>query len=141
MKKLALLAMVLGIAGVVGISAISAKADDGGTACHRTVFKTQLVHDACIGADGKKKSSQKDAKDAMKAFLTANKSKKPGLDCTSCHSKLAPDYPNKPDALDTFKALGGKLMADAGATAPTAPAAPKPAPPSPTTTPAPKQTK
>jgi hypothetical protein len=116
MKKLALLAMVLGIGGVVGVTALTASAgDDDGPACHRTEFKTQLVHDACIGADGKSKSSQKRAKAAMQAFLKDNKSKKPGLDCTTCHKKLAPEYPLKDDALKTFQDLGGKLLASSGA--------------------------
>ena len=110
MKKLALVSMILGIAGVLGISAV-ADAGGGDKPCFRTAFKTQLVHDACVGADGKTKGSQKAAKDAMKQFLKANKSKKPGLDCTTCHAKLAPEYPLKPDGLDTFKSLGGKLLA------------------------------
>jgi hypothetical protein len=134
MKKLGLLAMVLGIAGVVGISALSANAKDA--PCHRTVFKTELIKNACSGDKG----SQKAAKDAMKQFLKDNKSKKPGLDCTTCHAKLAPEYPLKPDALDTFKSLGGKLNADAG-TAPTAPTTPAPTPKPTTPAPTPKATK
>lgn len=115
MKKLALLAMVLGIGGVIGISSFATADDAKPTPCHRTEFKTQLVHDACIGADGKKASSQKDAKAAMKQFLKDNKSKKPGLDCTTCHVHLMPDYPLKDDALKTFTSLGGKLLAAAPA--------------------------
>ena len=120
MKKLALLAMVLGIVGVIGISALASADDAKPTPCHRTEFKTQLVHDACVGADGKSGGGQKAAKDAMKQFLKANKSKKPGLDCTTCHAKLAPEYPLKDDALKTFESLGGKLLA----AAPAAPAKP-----------------
>ncbi len=110
MKKLALLAMALGIGGVIGISSF-ASADDKPTPCHRTEFKTQLVHDACVGVDGKSGGGQKAAKDAMKQFLKENKSKKPGLDCKTCHEKLAPEYPLKDDALKTFESLGGKLLA------------------------------
>ena len=112
MKKLALLAMVLGIGGVIGISSF-ASADDKPAPCHRTEFKTQLIHDACLGADGKG-GSQKAAKDAMKQFLKDNKSKMAGLDCTTCHAKLAPEYPLKGDgseSLKTFEKLGGKLLA------------------------------
>jgi hypothetical protein len=105
MKKLALLGMVLGIGGVIGLSSL-ASADDKGAPCKRTTFKTELVKNACTGDGG----SQAKAKAAMKQFLKDNKSKKPGLDCNTCHSKLAPDYPLKPDALDTFKSLGGKLL-------------------------------
>ncbi|HTJ47085.1 MAG TPA: hypothetical protein VL463_33515 [Kofleriaceae bacterium] len=109
MKKLALFSMVFGIAGVIGISSL-ASAGDGDKPCFRKAFKTALVHDACVGADGKSGGGQKAAKDAMKQFLKDNKSKKPGLDCTTCHAKLAPEYPLKPDGLDTFKTLGGKLL-------------------------------
>lgn len=105
MKKLALLAMTLGIGAVIGFSSF-ASADDKPAPCKRTTFKTELVKNACTGANG----SQKAAKDAMKQFLKDNKSKKPGLDCKTCHEKLAPDYPLKTDALDTFKSLGGKLL-------------------------------
>lgn len=114
MKKLGLFAMVLGIFGVIGVSAMTSQAAD--PPCHRTAFKTQLVHDACTGDGG----SQAKAKAAMKQFLKDNKSKKPGLDCTTCHAKLAPEYPLKPDGLDTFKSLGGKLLDDKAA-APTPP--------------------
>ena len=103
MKKLALLGMVLGIGGVIGFSSIASAGD---APCKRTTFKTELVKNACTGDGG----SQAKAKAAMKQFLKDNKSKKPGLDCKTCHEKLAPDYPLKADALDTFKSLGGKLL-------------------------------
>jgi hypothetical protein len=106
MKKLALLAMVLGIGGVFAISSFATADDAKPTPCHRTEFKTQLVHDACTGDKG----SQATAKAAMKQFLKDNKSKKPGLDCTTCHVHLSPDYPLKDDALKTFESLGGKLI-------------------------------
>jgi hypothetical protein len=128
MKKLALLAMVLGIGGIVGVTTLTASAADD-PPCHRTEFKTQLVHDACIGADGKTASSQKRAKAAMQQFLKDNKSKKPGLDCTTCHKKLAPEYPLKDDALKTFQDLGGKLLASSGSGGTIPPIAPSPAKP------------
>lgn len=110
MKKLGLYAMVFGIAGVVGLVSFSgdALAKDGD--CHRTAFKTELVRDACTKDGG----GQKAAKDAMKAFLKDAKKQKPDLDCTSCHAKLAPEYPLKDSALDTFKSLGGKLISNPG---------------------------
>jgi hypothetical protein len=125
MKKLGLCTMVLGISGLMAFSGV-AFAKDGD--CKRTSFKTELVRDACTKDGG----GQKAAKDAMKAFLKAHKKDQAGLDCTSCHSKLAPDYPLKDDALKTFEKLGGKLIsnpggAGAGSAAPKAPVAP-PAP-------------
>src|SRR5262247_1165067 len=110
MKKLGLLAMVLGIGGVLGVAAMTASAGGDPKPCHRTEFKTELVKNACTGADGAQKGSQPAAKEAMKKFLKDKKAKKPGLDCASCHVHLTPDYPLKPDALDTFKSLGGKLL-------------------------------
>jgi hypothetical protein len=130
MKKLALLALVLGIGGVIGVTTLSARAgDDTGPPCHRTEFKTQLVHDACIGADGKSPSSQKRAKAAMQGFLKEAKKKDAKLDCTSCHKKLAPEYPLKDDALKTFESLGGKLLAAGGSAAAPPAAAPPATPP------------
>ena len=85
---------------------ISSRNDAKPAPCHRTEFKTQLVHDACTGDKG----SQAAAKAAMKQFLKENKSKKPGLDCTTCHAHLSPDYPLKDDAVKTFESLGGKLI-------------------------------
>jgi hypothetical protein len=117
MKKLGLCALIL--------TTFCGPAMAGDGDCKRTAFKTELVRDACVGKPGAP-GSQKAAKDAMKAFLKEHKKDKAGLDCTTCHSKLAPDYPLKPDALDTFKSLGGKLIsnpggAGAGSAAPTPP--------------------
>jgi hypothetical protein len=40
----------------------------------------------------------------MKAFMKEKKIKS----CNQCHSKLAPKYELKTDALDQFKKVGGK---------------------------------
>jgi len=101
-KKLGLLAMVLGIGGVIGVASFSNEAAAGGGDCHRTTFKTDLVKNAC------KKGGQKEAKAAMKHFLKEAKKKDATLDCKTCHKKLSPDYPLKPDALKKFHELGGK---------------------------------
>jgi len=103
MKKLGLCALALGIAGLMSLPAVAKDGD-----CKRTAFKTELVRDACT------KGGQKAAKDAMKAFLKEHKKDQAGLDCTSCHSKLAPEYPLKADALKTFEKLGGKLISNPG---------------------------
>jgi NAD-dependent SIR2 family protein deacetylase len=50
------------------------------------------------------KGGQKEAKEAMKAFMKEKKIKS----CNECHSKLAPKYELKTDALEKFQKLGGK---------------------------------
>jgi hypothetical protein len=74
----------------------------GGKPCKRTEFETEMVAKACAAG------GQEAAKTAMKKFVRESKSKDPKLECKSCHDKLAPDYPNKPDALEKFKELGGR---------------------------------
>jgi hypothetical protein len=109
MNKLLLLTAALGIAGALGfatITASSAQADDD--KCHHKELKTVLVHDACLGKDGKG-GSQTAAKDAMKAFMKAGKSKQSNLSCNTCHKKLAPDYPLTDNAYATFQKLGGEM--------------------------------
>lgn len=75
---------------------------NAGDACKRTTFDTELVKTACasggLGA----------AKDAMKKFVKETKSKHSGLECATCHSKMAPSYDLKPDGLVLFRKLGGK---------------------------------
>ena len=75
---------------------------DGAEPCARSKFETKLVADACA-AGGLAK-----AKDVMKKWVKDNKSKQSGLECASCHSKMAPSYDLKPDGLATFKKLGGQ---------------------------------
>ncbi|MBX3154554.1 MAG: hypothetical protein KF773_01045 [Deltaproteobacteria bacterium] len=71
-----------------------------GDACKRTDFNTELVRDAC------KAGGQEKAKEVMKAF---NKEK--GLkSCNDCHTKLAPTYELKPDGLEKYEKLGGKIV-------------------------------
>ncbi|HEU0030970.1 MAG TPA: hypothetical protein VFQ53_10060 [Kofleriaceae bacterium] len=60
--------------------------------------KTEMVKQACA------KGGQKAAKDAMKAWNKEKKIKS----CNQCHTKLAPNYELKKDALEQFKKLGGK---------------------------------
>ena len=105
MSKLGLIASVLSIAGALTFatftaSADDAKADDKPTtaACLHTEFKTELVKQACA------KGGQQEAKNAMKAFMKEKKIKS----CNQCHSKLAPKYDLKKDALEQFQKAGGK---------------------------------
>ena len=70
------------------------------TPCVTKDFKTELAKDACT------KGGQPAAKDAMKKFMKDAKIKS----CNQCHTKLAPKYELKKDALDQFKKAGGKLL-------------------------------
>jgi hypothetical protein len=102
MKKLGLLAFVLGIVGIVGTVTLSSPSVEAGAACKRTTFQTKLVGDAC------KAGGQAAAKKAMKGFLKKAKKTEAALECNSCHSALAPNYPLKTDGFQHFKTLGGK---------------------------------
>ncbi len=82
---------------VVGFIASSARAE---TPCVHKDFKTALVKAAC------EKGGQGAAKDAMKAFAKAKNIKS----CNQCHSKLAPSYDLKADAVEQFAKLGGALL-------------------------------
>lgn len=99
MSKLGLFATLTTIIGALAFATVtSSTADAEGTACLHTDFKTELVKQACT------KGGQKEAKDAMKAFMKEKKIKS----CNQCHSKLAPKYELKPDALEQFQKAGGK---------------------------------
>lgn len=90
------------LASVLVAVAIPREPAYGADPCKRTTFETRLVADACA-AGGLPR-----AKDAMKKWVKEVKSKQSGLDCATCHSKLAPSYDLKPDGLATFKKLGGQ---------------------------------
>jgi hypothetical protein len=99
MSKLGLFATLTSIIGALTFATLATPADAGGpAACVHADFKTELVKQAC------EKGGQKEAKDVMKAFMKEKKIKS----CNQCHSKLAPKYELKADALDQFKKLGGK---------------------------------
>jgi hypothetical protein len=98
MSKLGLFATVTFIVGTLALATFSSPASADGDACVRNDFKTELVKQAC------EKGGQKAAKDAMKAFMKEKKIKS----CNQCHTKLAPKYDLKPDALEQFQKLGGK---------------------------------
>lgn len=98
MTKLALLTSFAAVAALT-FSTMSATAGDPAP-CRHTNFKTELVKAAC------EKGGQAAAKQAMKAFNKEHKIKS----CNKCHSKLAPTYDLKPDGIEQFKKLGGKLL-------------------------------
>ncbi len=97
MAKLGILATITAIVGALTFAGMSAP-DAADAPCLRKDFKTELVKAACV------KGGQKAAKEAMKAF---NKDKKI-KSCNQCHTKLAPGYELKADAVEQFKKLGGK---------------------------------
>ncbi|NVB82901.1 MAG: hypothetical protein HOV81_31275 [Kofleriaceae bacterium] len=88
-------------AAVLATGAASFRSARAGEPCARTKFETKLVADACA-AGGLAK-----AKDVMKKWVKDNKSKQSGLECASCHSKMAPTYDLKPGGLETYRKLGG----------------------------------
>ena len=100
MSKLGLFATLTSVIAALAIATIApSTADaDGPAACVHTDFKTEMVKQACT------KGGQKEAKDVMKTFMKEKKVKS----CNQCHSKLAPKYELKPDALEQFQKLGGK---------------------------------
>jgi hypothetical protein len=58
------------------------------------------------------KGGQDEALKAMKEFV-AKKAPKPQkgqpiFTCNACHTSLAPNFERKPDAVEFYKALGGK---------------------------------
>lgn len=97
-RRIAILAgFLLCAAGVItlGLPVRQTLAD---SPCVTTNFTTEMYKAACA------RGGQKAARDAAKAW---NKEKKI-RSCNQCHSKLAPRYERKPDALAQFKRLGGK---------------------------------
>jgi hypothetical protein len=102
--KIGLIAAITTIAGALAFATFTSSPAESADACVRTEFKTEMVRDAC------KAGGQKAAKDAMKKFNKDNNIKS----CNQCHSKLAPNYENKPDAVEQFEKLGGKVIKGAG---------------------------
>jgi NAD-dependent SIR2 family protein deacetylase len=98
MSKLGFIAAIASLLGALTFATLSSPADADGTACVHTEFKTELVKQAC------EKGGQKEAKDAMKAFMKDKKIKS----CNQCHAKLAPKYELKADGLEQFTKAGGK---------------------------------
>ncbi len=90
------------LASALVIAAIPREPAYGADPCKRTKFETRLVADACAAGGVPR------AKDVMKKWVKEVKSKQAGLDCATCHSKLAPSYDLKPDGLATLKKLGGQ---------------------------------
>jgi hypothetical protein len=99
MAKLGIFASLLTILGALAIASAGDQAPDP---CKHTAFKTVLAKEAC------EKGGQPAAKDAMKKFMKDAKIKS----CNQCHTKLAPTYELKADAVDQFKKAGGKLLTD-----------------------------
>lgn len=99
MSKLGLTAILATIVGSLTFATVtSSPAAAGDAPCVHTELKTDLVKNACA------KGGQKEAKDAMKAFMKEKKIKS----CNQCHTKLAPNYELKADGLEQFTKAGGK---------------------------------
>jgi hypothetical protein len=117
MSKLGFFATITSIIGALTFATMTSSTVDAADACVHKDFKTELVKQACD------KGGQKEAKDAMKAFMKEKKIKS----CNQCHSKLAPNYELKKDGLDQFQKLGGKMLDGGAAPAKDAPAKDAPA--------------
>jgi hypothetical protein len=98
MSKLGLFASLMSIVGVLTVATLSPASADEAPACVHKDFKTEMVKQACA------KGGQIEAKNVMKAFMKEKKIKS----CNQCHSKLAPKYELKTDALEQFQKAGGK---------------------------------
>src|SRR5262245_44276525 len=98
MAKLGLFASLATIVGAITFASLSSPAAED--ACQHKEFKTVMVKEACA------KGGQKEAKEQMKAFAKTAKIKS----CNQCHTKLAPSYELKADALEQFKKAGGKVL-------------------------------
>jgi NAD-dependent SIR2 family protein deacetylase len=98
MTKLGIIASITTIIVSLGVASLTASDAQAVTACNTKEFKTELAKNACT------KGGQPAAKDAMKKFMKDAKIKS----CNQCHTKLAPKYELKKDALDQFKKAGGK---------------------------------
>jgi hypothetical protein len=96
MAKTGLLASIFGLLAALAVTTFTADVD-AGEKCRRTEFKTIAVKQACA-------TDQKAAKDQMKKFMKQAKLK----NCMDCHSKLAPEYPLKPNGLQKYFDAGGK---------------------------------
>jgi hypothetical protein len=104
MAKLGLLATLGAIIGALTFASMSSS-DAGDAPCVHKDFKTEMVKTAC------EKGGQKQAKADMQKFNKEKKIKS----CNQCHTKLAPNYELKKDALEQFAKLGGKLLDDKAA--------------------------
>ena len=98
MSKLGIFSSITALVTALCLAAISPSDASAEDSCQHKDFKTEMVKNACTNG------GQKAAKDAMKKFMKDAKIKS----CNQCHSKLAPSYDLKPDALDQFKKAGGK---------------------------------
>jgi predicted Zn-dependent peptidase len=92
------LASVAALAALLVVAFVSRSASAG--PCVRKDLKTVMVKAAC------EKGGQDAAKTAMKAFNKDHKIKS----CNQCHTKLAPSYELKADAVQQFAKLGGELL-------------------------------
>jgi len=92
---------LVSVAALGGLLVIvfTARSASAGPCVHQD-FKTVMVKTAC------EKGGQDAAKAAMKAW---NKDKKI-KSCNQCHTKLAPSYDLKADAVQQFAKLGGQLL-------------------------------
>lgn len=98
MAKFGIFASITAILVSLGVATLSSTDARANTPCVTKEFKTEMAKEACA------KGGQAEAKAVMKKFMKDAKIKS----CNACHTKLAPNYELKKDALEQFKKAGGK---------------------------------
>ena len=96
MARLCILA--LAIASACNTTAADAQYPRDGVPCHRTVFQTELIRDACSNG------GQLAAQLAMTRFAKQHEV----YSCLKCHATLGPNYNLRPEGPDTFARFGGR---------------------------------
>jgi len=111
MAKLGIASFIAAALATLALVTLAPSGVDAATPCKATVFKTELVKEACAKPNG-----QKVAKDEMKKWMKTAKKQQADLACATCHSKVGGAYPLKPDAgaklggLKLFEKLGGVMI-------------------------------
>lgn len=102
MAKLVLGTLLAATLSTFTLVTLSSSNVDAGKPCARKKFDTTFVKDSCTAG------GLNQAKADMKKWMKDAKKQKKDLACATCHSKVAGDYPLKPDGLKLYKDLGGK---------------------------------
>ena len=93
MLKLGFAALVATLVGTLAVVTVTTPTADAAAPCKAKKIETKFLKDACDAG------GQKAAKDAMKKAMKEWKKKDSSVSCNSCHTKLAGDYPKKPNAM------------------------------------------
>ena len=112
------------LVGVVVIQACGGGGVEARKPCHRSYFKTELVHAAC------ERGGQEEARLAMTAFAKRNNVPS----CLKCHLTMSPYFDLRPEGFQNYLNFGGHPYVAPPPTSPSpslVPVAPPPIPPPP----------